>query len=160
MDQAYFLLPLHFLRHSHNSINQDYTVLLTVLIKTEKTNHMKRPHHARHWGTNDHKIARVFRAACFHLCFPSRQCMSLAILLQKEASCKHPVPVWSIPLQAVSRPLAPPSSLPTPWGSIETGCQKLFSQHCGPFHTTGIVPSFHLIKVTPAYLYLCPSWSH
>ena len=89
--------------------------------------------------------------------FLYRRCTSPVILLQKGASCKHPAPPPSVPLQAISRPLAPPSSLLPPWGSSETGRQQLFSQHPGPFHTTGIMPSLHLIKVTPAYLYSCPT---
>lgn len=52
-------------------------------------------------------------------------------------------------------PTHSPSSLPTPLGPSETGCQKLFSQHCGPFHTTDIMPSLHLVSVTSAYLYSC-----
>lgn len=72
----------------------------------------------------------------------------------------HPA---SIPLPCGASPfrLCPTHSLPfippPPWGSSETGRQQLFSQHPGPFHTTGSMPSLHLIKVTPAYLYSCPT---
>lgn len=72
----------------------------------------------------------------------------------------HPASIL-LPCGASPFRLSPAHSLPfippPPWGSSETGCQQLFSQHPGPFHTTGIMPSLHLIKVTPAYLYSCPS---
>lgn len=69
-----------------------------------------------------------------------------------------PAPLWSIPLQAISRPhRSSSSSLPLPRASRETGRQQLFSEHPGSFHTTGTAPSLHLIIVTPAYLYSCPT---
>lgn len=130
-------------------------------LKIQITNHMKRPHRARHWGTNDHQTPREYGAACFHLCFPLRCFCAGDVRLQlffiREG---HPASIL-LPCGASPFRLAPAHPLPfippPPWGSSETGRQQLFSQHPGPFHTTGIMPSLHLIKVTPAYLCSCPT---
>lgn len=159
-----FLLPFHLLHHRHISINQNTTGLFTKMIKPKKiwiANHMKRPHHAHHWGTNDHQTAREYSAACFHLCFPLRCFCAGNVHLQlfffregHPASILHPCGASPFRLpHAHSLPFI----LPPPWGSNETGRQQLFSQHPGPFHTTGITPSSHFIKVTPTYLYSCPT---